>query len=229
MPDNKDVDLYAELKATLDKSKEEETLVASDQKPKEVVTPEADTKDVNEPLSDDEISKLSPRAQKRIKDLAGKVKELETPKAAPTTEAPADAPKPNSNSQEYKTAEDFFKAVEDEPSRKLLETFYKVVKNETSNILAPIEQKNNEAKFEESFAQFAKIEGLADYKDDLKKTFLRNPTQSLKSLVGEIVTDLSLNKIKPIEKTPSAPNRGKVDTANLSKDELYSMLDTLRE
>ena len=92
-----------------------------------------------------------------------------------------------------------------------------------------IEAKNNEARFETEFSRYEKIEGLADYKNDLKKTFLRNPNQSFKALVGEVIADLSINKVKPVETQPSNPNRsGKVSTEGKSKDELYDILDTLK-
>jgi hypothetical protein len=228
---NKDVDLYAELKATLeavDESEVEETSVASDQKPKEevIIPTDEDNKDENAELSDEDISKLSPRAQKRIREQAEEIKRLAELNADKSPETPQEDDKTTPHN--FKNVSDFLAAVEDEPSRKLLENFYSVIKSETSNILAPIEQKNNEAKFETEFSKYEKIEGLADYKNDLKKTFLRNPNQSFEGLVGKVALDLQLNKIKPIEAKPSSPNRGKVDTANLSKDELYDMLDNLR-
>ena len=234
MDDNKDVgseDLYEELRKTLEKEQEpeeEESSVASDQKPEgDGDAPKDEVTDENEELSEEEISKLSPRAQKRIRDLAGQVKELAEKPAVETTETPPET-KPE-DSQSFKNVKEFLDAVEDEPSRKLLEKFYGVIKGEMSSTLAPIEQKNNETRFETEFNKYEKIEGLADHKNDLKKTFLRNPSQSLKALIGEVVTDLQLSKVKPLEATPSSPNRGKVDTSTLSKDELYDMLDTLKE
>ncbi len=154
-------------------------------------------------------------------------KTAEEPEKVETPEPPQEEPKPDA--QNFKNVQDFLSAVEDEPSRKLLEKFYGVIKSETSQILAPVERQNNEAKFETEFKKYEKIEGLSDYHDDLKKTFLRNPNQSFKALIGETVADLQLNKVKSVEKTPSTPNRGKVDTSNLSKDELYDMLDTMKE
>ena len=229
---NKGEDLYAELKRTLadvKESGEEEAPVATDLKPttedkpveKEVIVDESGE------LTEEEISKLHPKAQKRIKELADKVKELADKPADKTPETTPKEDEPDT--QEFKNVNDFLKAVEDEPSRNLLEKFYKVMKNETSDILSPLEKANNEAKFEQEFSKYEKIEGLADYKNDLRKTFLRNPNQSFKALVGEIVTDLTLNKVKPIETTPSTPKRdGKIDTDGKTKDELYDMLDSMR-
>lgn len=228
--ENKDVDLYDELAKTLESAEDEDTSGASaEKKPeekKEVVTPEKDD-DQGAELSEEEISKLSPRAQKRIREQAAEITRLAslTPPEEKKEEAPADDKK-KPDSQDFKSVQDFLAAVEDEPSRNLLEKFYSVIKGEISTTLSPIEQKNNEARFESEFAQYAEIDGLADHKDDLRKTFMRNPNQSVKALVGEVVTDLQMNKVKPVEKTPSSPKHGgKVTTDNLSKDELYTLLD----
>ena len=232
--ENKDVDLYAELADALkaDESEVEETVVASDQKPKEEVDTSKTKVDEGGELSEDEISKLSPRAQKRIRDLAEQVKVFadkpkeETPEEKKIISEELDETK---DSPKFKSVQEFLGAVEDEPSRKLLETFYGVIKGDISNTLAPVEKANAEAKFEKEFNIYESIDGISDYKSDLKKTFLRNPNQSLKALVGEVVTDLQLHKVKPIEKTPSTPNRdGKVDLDGLSTEELYNHLDSLR-
>ena len=226
MEDNKDVDgLYEELAKTLAKESEgEKPQVASDQNSNDNPSPAVD--DENAEMSEDEISKLSPRAQKRIRELADKVKELAEPKEEPKEEP--EEPQEPETKQSFNNVKDFLQAVEDEPSRILLEKFYGVIKGEMSSTLAPIEQKNNEARFEQEFAKYSTIEGLDGYKNDLRKTFLRNPNQSIKTLVGEVVTDLQLNKIKRIESTPSTPNRGVQDISKLSKEELYDLLESNR-
>ena len=232
--ENKDVDLYAELKATLESADEPEAEVkpsGASPEPTPATDPAKEEVKVEPELSEEEISKLTPRAQKRIRDLADKVKELaEKPAEIPEEViAPEPQEEPKLDNSNFKNVTEFLNAVEDEPSRKLLEKFYGVIKAETSTILAPVERQNNETKFETEFKKYEKIEGLSDYHDDLKKTFLRNPNQSFKALIGETVADLQLNKVKSVEKTPSTPNRGKVDTSNLSKDELYELMDTLKE
>jgi hypothetical protein len=230
MVDNKDVDeLYEELRNTLDKeSKDEEPSVASDQEPQGDAPADsaADSQDEDAELSDEDISKLTPRAQKRIRGQAAEIARLA---ALAPSEPAADESKieDDSGSQAFKTVEDFLSAVEDEPSRKLLETFYGVMKAENNAILSPIENANNKALFESEFKKYEDIEGLSDYKNDLEKTFLRNPKQSMKALIGETVLDLQQNRIKPLETTPSIPNRGKVDTSKLSKDELYDLLEPI--
>lgn len=224
MSNENDVDLYDELRKTLESSDEtevEESSEASDQEPTPEDKAEEIVEDESEELSDDDISKLSPRAQKRIREQAAEIKRL-------SELSNVDKEDNKTDSHQFSNVKDFLEAVQDEDSRKLLETFYGVIKGEMSSTLAPLEQKNNEIKFESEFKKYEGIEGLSDYKNDIKKTFLRNPKQSLKALVGEVVTDLHMNKVKPIEKSPSSPNRDKVDTSKLSKDELYDMLEGMR-
>ncbi len=227
--ENKDVgeDLYAELHKALASESEpeaEEAPVASDQKPiEEVETSESQNNDSE--LSEEEISKLTPRAQERIRKLAEQVKNF----AEKQPEKPVIAEESDTESPKFKDVQDFLAAVEDEPSRKLLETFYGVIKGEISTTLSPIEQANNKAKFESEFSKYEKVEGLADYKNDLLKTYMRNPNQSFKALIGETIADLQLSKVKPVEKSPSSPNRsGVTDLDTLSKDDLYSQLETMR-
>lgn len=228
--ENTDVDLYEELKNALSSSEEEETSGAFDQKPTtDVETVETPNNEENDELSEEEISKLSERAQKRIRDLAAKVKEFAEQPEKEKEEAPQVEDETESKPQSFKNVQEFLEAVQDEPSRNLLEKFYQTMKGEISSTLSPIEKANNEAKFDSEFSKYEKVEGLSDYKNDLKKTFLRNPSQDIKSLISERITDLVMNKVTPIEKTPSSPKRGAVDTSTLSKGELYDMLDTLRD
>ena len=219
-------DEKTENKNTLKESEEEETSGASAEKPTdEIVTPEPKDDDGAE-LSEEEISKLSPRAQKRIRELADKVKELaEQPEKEKEIVPPVDD-KEKEISHDFKNVKEFLDAVQDEPSRKLLEKFYNVIKGEMSETLSPIETANNKLKFETEFAKYENVEGLKDYKNDLMKTFLRDPSQSFKALIGETIADLQVAKVKPVEKTPSSPNRGgKVNLDDLSLSELYDTLE----
>jgi len=234
MEEKKDVgknDLYDELAKVLkgeDEPKEEEK--PSGASPENPQPEKTDEKPESAELSEEEISKLTPRAQKRIRELADKVKELAEKSAEKKEEAPELPEKPEAKpSQEFKSVKDFLSAVQDEPSRILLEKYFGAIKSEFSQTLAPIEKANAEAKFETEFSKYEKIEGLSDYKNDLKKTFLRNPNQSLKALVGEVITDLQMSKVKPLEKTPSSPNRqGEVNLDDLDKEQLYQKLETMR-
>lgn len=229
--DNKDVDLYEELNKELEKSEVDGASVAGDQETKDEVE-HLDENNKDEPeLSDDEVSKLSPRAQKRIRDLAEKVKELsskeiEDKELDKGVEDKEKEISKDSKPHEFQDVKEFLDAVQDEPSRKLLETFYGVIKKENSSVLAPFEAKNNEAKFDSEFSKYEKVEGFKDYKDDLKKTFLRNPNQDIEALFAKTVTSLTLNRIKKVEDKPSNPNRnGKVDLDGLDLEGLYDALD----
>src|ERR1035437_1015283 len=143
MAETKDVDLYEELRNTLAKSEEEETPGASPEKPKEEVV---ETKeDENAELTDEDVSKLSPRAQKRIREQAAEIKRLaEKPAEKSPEEIPKEEDKPVPDG--FKNVQEFLNAVEDVPSRQLLEKFYGVIKGEISSTLSPIEKANNEAK-----------------------------------------------------------------------------------
>ena len=224
-----ETDLYEDLKKELDKpvSAVEETVLAGEQKPTIEKPIEKENKDEPE-LSEKEISELSPRAQERIRDLAKQVKELSEKEIEVKPEEKVIIP--DDKPHDFKDVKEFLDAVQDKDSRKLLETFYGVIKKETSSTLAPIEAKNNETKFETTFGQYEKIEGMADYKEELKKTFLRNPSQDLSSLIAKTVTDLTLNKIKKVEDKPSEPNRsGKVDLDSLDLAGLYDALDKTKD
>lgn len=226
MTENNDVDLYEDLKKELDKPEEEETIGASAEKPNKEDEPNKEIINEDGDLSEDEISKLSPRAQKRIREQADKIKELSEKPEAKTEDKEI---VPESKPHEFNDVEEFLKAVQDEPSRKLLETFANVLKKENSTILAPLEAKNNEARFETTFSKYEKIEGFGDYKDELKKTFLRDTKQDIDSLFAKTVVDLTLNKIKPSLNTESKPNRdGKVDLEGASLEQLYDALDKTR-
>ena len=229
--ETKSDDLYAELRKTLEnESAEEKSAAADDQKSTPEKTGEKEITDENGELTDEEISKLHPKAQKRIKDLAAEVKRLaELPKEI-KEEPKSEEKEISSTEPKFKNVQEFLEAVQDKPSRELLEKFYGVIKGEISTTLSPIEKSNNEAKFNEEFAKYEKIEGLADYKNDLRKTFLRNPNQSVKTLINEVVADIALNKVKPTETSPSSPSRqGDVDLDKLSTDELYDKLASIKE
>jgi hypothetical protein len=221
-------DLYAQLDEELAKGKEEEDPGASAEPLEKDEKPEKEIVAENGELSEEEISKLSPRAQKRIRELAQQVKDLAEKPAEQSPEKPAeekDKPEPN-----FKNVKEFLEAVQDEPSRKLLETFYNVIRAEQADTLGPIEKQNAERKFDETFAVYEKIPGLSDLKDDLKKTFMRDPSQPIKPLIADAVADLEVSRVKPIEGDPSEVNRGaKPDINSMDKDELYDLLGTLKE
>ena len=236
----KDVDLYDQLEKELGGDKEavrdeiekkgkskpkDKGDGASSGKPEEKVeTPKDNNENLDGEFTEEEISKLSPRAQKRIRELAEEVRKL-AEKPAEKPDAPQEK---KDESVDPKNVEEFLAAVEDEPSRELLRKFYKVVKTETDTVLAPVEQKNNETRFETEFNQYAeKIDGLKDHYDDLKKTFMRDPKQSVKGLISDLALELQMSKIKPVDKGESDPKRdGVIDIDSLDKDQLYDLLES---
>jgi len=228
MSENNDVDLYKELEDELNKSESVDDSGAGNQEPNKEDKPNEEIVNEDGDLSEDEISKLSPRAQKRIREQAEKIKELSAKEIAPKEEEKEISPE--SKEHDFKDVSEFLNAVQDKDSRKLLETFYGVIKKETSSTLAPVEEANNKAKFEATFGKYEKIDGIGDYKEELKKTFLRNPSQDIDSLFAKTVTDITLNRIKKVENKPSDPNRnGRVNLDGATLEQLYDALDQTKD
>lgn len=225
-------DLYKTLHEELDKgSNEEEIVVSSDQKPeddKEIDTSKTKVDDEQTELSEEEISKLSPKAQKRIRELSEKVKDFATKDQQKEISPEDDSKETISDTQNFKSVQEFLAAVEDEPSRKLLEAFHKVITGEISETLSPVQRANRETEFETQFAKYSTIEGLQDHKDDLKKSFMANPSTPIKALIGDTVLEMQAAKIKPTDDTPADAARGEVDISTLSKEELYDYLEKNR-
>ena len=89
------------------------------QEKKDVDLPKEDDKGETADLSEDEISKLSPRAQKRIREQAEQIRILSEKSADKTPDTPTEK-KEEATPQDFKSVQEFLAAVEDEPSRKLL-------------------------------------------------------------------------------------------------------------
>ncbi len=245
---NNDVeDLYGELERTLSDNSGGDTPGASAEDDKgEDGAPDGEEKpeegadndggedkgeegaDENEEFTAEEFAALSPRAQKRIRDLAQKVKDGEKPADAEDKPEKKDA---EAKPEDFETMEDFLAAVADPASRKLLNTFAKVIDKTQNSKIGPLLAADAGKRFDSAFATFEKIEGIGAYKEDLKKTFMRNPSVDLKALVGAKLVDLQTSKIKPTEKRISTPSHGggKVNLDGLTKDELYDQLENLKE
>src|SRR5579872_3657363 len=141
-------DLYEQLDEELAKGKAEEPEASGEKPKKDEVVPEKEGDKViaeDGELSEEEIAKLTPRAQKRIRDLAQKVKDLAE---KPAEKSPEDLAKEAKDkaAPDFKSVKEFLDAVEDEPSRNLLAKFYDVIRKENSEVLGPLEQKNAESK-----------------------------------------------------------------------------------
>jgi hypothetical protein len=205
--DTKDVDLD-ELLGEKPEVEEKETPGASAEKPAEAPADGGGTGGSPD---------LSPRAQERIKTLLEENKGLK------------EALQSRNSSQ----IDTFINSIQDEPSRNLLKQFGSLLLKDVETRFQPALSQYNDDRFEREFSQYAsKIPALADHKEDIRKTFKRNPSQSLKSIVGDALVDIQSAAIKPVESAPSAVNRTqRPDASGLadkSTDELYDILETQR-
>lgn len=199
---NTDVDLDKAL--GLDKSGAEAAPGASDQKkPDETIPPAVD----KTPAED-----FSPRAKDRIDQLLKENEQLKTTLSART-------------SSDF---DEFVNSIQDEPSRNLLKQYGSLLEKRVEQKYAPVLSNYRESEFERQFADFsAKVPSLAGHKEDIKKTFLRDPNADLRKIVAERVLDISTAQIKPLETAPSQVNRdGAPSLEDASKDDLYAILET---
>lgn len=201
---NNDVDLEA-LLARAEESEEVDTSGASDQ--------EATQKETVEETPEEVSARENERVRKLADDNRRLVEENEQLKK------PVDG--------EWNDLDSFIDAIQDEPSKKLLKTYGDLMEKKFTARVSPVLNEHNETKFEKEFEVFAsKAPSLNIYKEDIKKSFLRNPNQSVKALVGEVVMDNLASKIKPIERKGAEPRRGAPDISKSSKDELYDLLES---
>ena len=202
----KDVDLEQLLKDTL-KSEETESSVASDEKT--VDEPEV-TK--TEEVIDESKEEPSLRAQDRIRKLVDENKNLKG----------EDLP--------YNSVDEFLAAIEDAPSRQLLETYNKLQQRETMSKLDPVLKDSQSKKFDEEVeALVEKLPELKAHLSDMKKTYMRNPSQSIRALASETVLDIVLSKVKPAETKTAQPARGNLEASmDMDKEDLYDLLGSLK-
>lgn len=200
MNNNIDVDLDALLGAK--ESGEVETSGASD---KNINETESASESVNT-LSEESSS----RANERIRELVEEVNSL----------------KQSQSVREGNELDTFINSIEDVPSRELLKTYGSLMEKSLEKRFSPVLEEYNSAKFEKEFSGYAnKIPDLEAHKEELRKTYLRNPSQSLRNLVGDVLLETQSSKIKPIERVASVANRDKAEVGDASKDELYAMLE----
>lgn len=202
----KDVDLEQLLKDTL-KSEETESSVASDEK---TVDETEVTK--TEEVIDESKEEPSLRAQDRIRKLVDENKNLKG----------EDLP--------YNSVDEFLAAIEDAPSRQLLETYNKLQQRETMSKLDPVLKDSQSKKFDEEVeALVEKLPELKAHLSDMKKTYMRNPSQSIRALASETVLDIVLSKVKPAETKTAQPARGNLEASmDMDKEDLYDLLGSLK-
>jgi hypothetical protein len=126
--------------------------------------------------------------------------------------------------------ESFLKNVEDEPTRKLLKDYGETLKKSIFKDFAPQVSKVKEMEFDRDFnAMVTKFPQLEAFREEAKKSYQANPSASVKAIVGEMVLDQNLSKPKPVEGRGGIANREKIDINSASKEELYELLDSMKE
>ncbi len=195
---------------------------ASDQK-KEPAKPNA-----SEGVKTPEEKAASDRENARVRDLVDAVKSRDEIIAQLVQNK-----KSKTGSDSSVTADDiesFLGNVEDEPTRKLLKDYGDVLRKTIVKEFTPQVQKVKEMEFEKEFdAMAAKFPQLEVFRDEAKKSFQSNPNASARSIVGEMVLEQNLSKPKPIEKTGGAARREQIDFNSASKEELYELLESMKE
>ena len=115
--------------------------------------------------------------------------------------------------------------VADPGSREVLRSIAQLLEKNIESKYAPkmseVEQERNERQFD-SLA--GKIPALAPFKTEVLKSLQNKPGTSLKSLVGEILIDKQLSKIKPTETQGSNVSREAPDLDSMELEDLYELL-----
>lgn len=155
---------------------------------------------------------MSPRAQERIRELVEENNRLKAEREQQQTPS-------------FQDLDSFINSVEDEPSKQLLKTFAELQERKIQTQYQPLLEQQKKAAFEQEFAVFeSKAPILSKFKGEIEKQYLRD-NKSIKTAVGETLVDIALNRLKPIEQTPSSVNRQAPDISNMNKDDLYSLLE----
>jgi DNA uptake protein ComE-like DNA-binding protein len=171
---------------------------------------------------------VSDRANARIRELVDAVKSRDEiiAQLAQDKKVKSGSDSPLSSDD----IESFLKNVEDEPTRKLLKDYGETLKKSIFRDIAPQVSKVKEMEFERDFnAMAAKFPQLEAFRDEARKSFQANPNASIKAIVGEMVLDQNLSRPKPIEGRGGVANREKVDINSASKEELYELLEGMKE
>lgn len=200
MTNNTDVELDAIL---ADDSKPITDLGASDQKSETTIPVETAAVDL--------AAEASARANERIRELIDENKSL----------------KESFNLSNSTDLDKFTASIEDEPSRNLLKTYGNLLRDEIRKEYNPVVEDYNVTRFEKEFAMYGeKVPELAAHKEELRKTYLRNPAQSLKALVGDTLLDIQTSKVKPIERAAGIASRSAPEIADATTDDLYAFLES---
>ena len=156
-------------------------------------------------------AEASARAQERIRELIEENKTL----------------KQSQNISNSTDIDKFVNSIEDEPSRNLLKTYGDLLQKEIEKKVNPVVQNYQESQFDKEFSMYGdKIPELASHREEIKKTYLSNPSLSIKSLVGDTLLDIQSSRIKPVESSNSIASRETPSIADASTEDLYAILAT---
>jgi hypothetical protein len=213
---NKDVDLEAFFKS------EEETPADGASAAKEGSAANV-SEDVKTQPTD---TAISDRANARIRELVDAVKSRDEIIAQLAQQKRSET----GSSLSSDDIESFLKNVEDEPTRKLLKDYAETLKKSIFKEVAPQLSRVKEMEFDRDFnAMAAKFPQLEAYREEAKKSYQSNPNASVKAIVGEMILEQNLSKPKPVEGRGGIANREKIDVNSASKEELYELLESMKE
>lgn len=209
---------------------------AGERPPKKPSKPAGDDSHISDADLENDLKAMSPRGQKRIKELLESNKELSESLRGKDTEIETlkkggkDRKESGSNAEPNDTdLESLIDSIEDENSRALLKEYGGRLKKAVLKDLTPTLSKVDMIEFKESLATLIdQNPGMSKFEDRILELKKSNPQASLKSIVGELVVDIGLQRRKPIDSGSPADRRERSLDEFDSKDELYDLLESMR-
>lgn len=200
----------------------DEILAEGDGKPGASAEQNQEQQIASEGVKTPDSTEVSGRANARIRELNDKLKEANEFIAKKLTG------KERSNVLTG-DVDEFLNKIEDEGTKNLLKDFGNVIKKtitaEVGSKLSPAVKELEDIKFERQFEDLAsKMPSLRTIKEEVKDRYLDNPNGAVKDIVGSIILDRQMSKIKPIEGNTSQAKRERIDLNSASKEELYELL-----
>lgn len=166
----------------------------------------------------------SSRANERIRELVESNKSLQADVDA-LKSFTAEQFKKTGSSPSSSELDEYLADVPDEQSREVLKKYGEGLRKQMDKDFSSTREEVRSIKFESEFNSLIQnFPSLKGHKDSLRESYLKNP--NLKAVVGELLVDTQLNRVKPIESSKSTVNREAPDIENLSKDELYDLLES---
>jgi len=120
-------------------------------------------------------------------------------------------------------------SVGDAGSRKVLREYADVLAKELTGRMSPEFSKVKAIEANETFNEIAsKVPGLSAHKAEVMKTLQNNPNANIKAVIGEIILNRAISKVKPVEDSSSSVNRSATDLDSMDTNELYDLLESQR-